>query len=171
MGGEAFKEFWGAYPKREGANPKAPAEQKFANAVKAGADPKEIVAAAGRYAEEIRRGGKEAKFVAQAVTWLNQKRWEDYSAGTANGSSDIPVDIPPELHEDYRNGWRPGLRTSKQIKAEQKEEEDAKSKVEERPAAPKQSNGAEILRDGGEALGSSGIAALRLIANARLRSF
>jgi len=161
MGGEAFKEFWGAYPKREGANPKAPAEQKFANAVKAGADPKEIVAAAGRYAEEIRRGGKEAKFVAQAVTWLNQKRWEDYSAGTANGEIVIPADIPPERHQDWLGGWRPGKITREQALAHKQEVEDAKVKAGSPESKP--SNGAEILRDCGETPGDTRSAALRLI--------
>lgn len=74
-----FEEFWKVYPKRDGANPKEPAKQKFAAAVKSGADPGEITAAAGRYAAECaRKQIAKTDKVAQAVTWLNQKRWGDY---------------------------------------------------------------------------------------------
>src|SRR5215467_2113750 len=51
---EAFEEFWKAYPKRYGANPKQPAFKKFAAAVKSGADAESLIAAAKRYALECR---------------------------------------------------------------------------------------------------------------------
>jgi hypothetical protein len=79
-----FEDFWKVYPKRDGANPKEPAKQKFAAAVKSGADPGEITAAAGRYAAEcMRKQIARTDKVAQAVTWLNQKRWGDYPASAA----------------------------------------------------------------------------------------
>jgi len=77
---ECFERFWAGYPKRDGPNPKAPAFDKFAIAVKNGADPEMIVNSAGRYADEIRSKGKErTEFVKQALTWLNQKLWKDYA--------------------------------------------------------------------------------------------
>lgn len=75
---EAFECFWKSYPKREGSNPKQPASKSFHRAVAAGADPEAIVAGAKRYA--AKQLGKDARFVAQAQTWLNQRRWEDEAA-------------------------------------------------------------------------------------------
>jgi hypothetical protein len=74
-----FDEFWKVYPKRGGANPRFPASLEFDKAVKGGADPPELIAAAKRYADEQRKLrfiGTEK--VAQAKTWLHQRRWEDY---------------------------------------------------------------------------------------------
>lgn len=79
-GSEKFEEFWAVYPKRGlAANPKKPASEKFARAVKSGADPEVIIAAAKRFAEIERRTGRlGTEKVAQAQTWLNQQRWGDY---------------------------------------------------------------------------------------------
>lgn len=75
-----FLEFWKAYPRRDGSNPRAPAEKKFAAIVKSGTDPTEIIAAAGRYAAEMRAKCQErTPFVTQAMTWLSQRRWGDYA--------------------------------------------------------------------------------------------
>lgn len=77
---DAFDRFWLAYPKRGTAsNPKQPARISFDKAVKAGADPEAIIAAAGRF-DAIERAAARAGTdkVAQAVTWLNQQRWGDY---------------------------------------------------------------------------------------------
>jgi uncharacterized protein YdaU (DUF1376 family) len=97
---ECFERFWAAYPRRDGPNPKAPSFDKFAIAVKNGADPEMIVNSAGRYADEVRAKGKErTEFVKQALTWLNQKLWKDYAeadsaprsdAGAAPPSPDMP---------------------------------------------------------------------------------
>lgn len=71
-----FLKFWKAYPKREGANPRAPAEKLFLSAVKSGVDGERIVAAI-----EARVGFDPAKvgteYIPQAVKWLRDKRWED----------------------------------------------------------------------------------------------
>lgn len=73
-----FETFWKAYPKREGSNPKQPALAKFTAAVKAGTDPKSIITGAYAYhAQMTESGDVGSKFVAQAVTWLNQERWND----------------------------------------------------------------------------------------------
>lgn len=75
-----FNDFWLAYPKRLGANPKAPAQKKFLAAVKAGVLPERIVSAAKAYADELRARQKiGTEFVCQAQTWLNQRRWDDYA--------------------------------------------------------------------------------------------
>jgi hypothetical protein len=76
---DAFEAFWKAYPRRSGANPKAPAKAKFDAAVKSGLDPGHLIACASAYrteCEELRIAGSEK--VAQALTWLSQKRWGDY---------------------------------------------------------------------------------------------
>jgi hypothetical protein len=75
-----FDEFWSAYPSRgDHANPKDPARQKFAAAVKAGADPQSIIAGARGYAACMRRKGDlGTRFVCQATTFLQQRRWEEY---------------------------------------------------------------------------------------------
>ena len=73
---EAFAEFWSsAYPKRDGSNPKQPAEQKFIRLVEAGEDPGAIIAGARSYAASVVHS--EPRFTAQAVTWLKQGRWRD----------------------------------------------------------------------------------------------
>ncbi len=74
-----FEEFWKAYPKRKGANPKAPAEVKFLKWVAAGVHPLDIIDGAMAYA----RSSMDiigTPYVAQAITWLNQRRWEDYES-------------------------------------------------------------------------------------------
>jgi hypothetical protein len=88
-GADRFDELWSVYPKRGGAsNPKKPARDKFERAVKAGADPGEIIAAARRYHEIERAAGRAGTDkIAQMVTWLNQQRWNDYPPPIA----DVPV--------------------------------------------------------------------------------
>lgn len=76
-----FQEFWKVYPKRGGANPKIPASKAFGKSRKAGVDPAEIIAAAGRYAAAESKNIN-TPHIAQAVTWLNQSRWVDYPPPT-----------------------------------------------------------------------------------------
>lgn len=69
-----FGAFWAAYPRREGENPKRPASLAYRRARKeAGADV--LLAGAQRYAS--RTAGLDRRFIAQATTWLNQRRWQD----------------------------------------------------------------------------------------------
>ena len=75
---DLFERFWKAYPSRSPHdNPKKPARKKFEAAVKAGADPEQIIAAATYYAQ--RMSEEDRKFVAQAQTWLSQERYLDQS--------------------------------------------------------------------------------------------
>ena len=77
---EWFEQFRVAYPKRDGANPRKPAWDKWFKLMKVGTDPSEIISGAKMYCDEIvRKGQNNTIYVAQAVTWLNQRRWEDYT--------------------------------------------------------------------------------------------
>lgn len=74
-----FEEFWAAYPTRDGSNPKAPAWEKFKVVLKTGVDANTLITSARSYADELRKNRQNStQFVAQAVTWLNEKRWQDY---------------------------------------------------------------------------------------------
>lgn len=70
-----FEEFWNAYPHRGGAKKgRKIAEQKFALAVRKGADQETIIQAAIRYHDDAQviRG-----FSQDPATWLNQAGWEN----------------------------------------------------------------------------------------------
>lgn len=73
----AFEEFWAAYPKRAPhANPKHPAKLLYIKARKElNVSHETIVNAAKSYAATM--AGKDSQLVAQAQTWLRQRRWED----------------------------------------------------------------------------------------------
>ena len=77
---QKFEEAWQGYPKRDGGNPKAPAAKRFLAAVKAGADPQEIIDGVRRYAAaEAKNVG--TPFIPQMVKWLGDQRWLDYGPG------------------------------------------------------------------------------------------
>lgn len=88
---DRFEEFWKAYPRRDGANPRSPAEKKFKALVKSGIDPQIMVAGAAALAlAESGKGNIGTKFIPQAMTWLNQQRWSDHAevAGLLDPKSD-----------------------------------------------------------------------------------
>lgn len=94
-----FARFRAAYPRRAGANPSKPARIAFEKALKRGANPERIIAAAARYGAEQRQLKNEGTpYVCMAVTWLNQERWNDYPEET------IPALVPRTwiLREDPR---------------------------------------------------------------------
>lgn len=71
-----FEEFWAAYPKRNPhANPKKPARLKYETIRKLKVSHETIVNAARKYAKV--RENQDPLYTAQAVTWLNQWRFED----------------------------------------------------------------------------------------------
>jgi len=73
-----FERFKAAFPKRDGANPWQPAEKKFNALVKTGVDPEEMIRSATELArQESARGNIGTKFIPQAITWLNQQRFQD----------------------------------------------------------------------------------------------
>lgn len=91
----SFDRFWSAYPKRQGSNPKAPAEAKFSRAVANGANPEAIIGGARQYANAL--GPKVGtEYVAMATTWLNQKRWQDYQPAEA-----LPLAAPAKVFVEY----------------------------------------------------------------------
>ena len=94
----AFDEFWAAYPKRS-PNPRALAEAAFAAAVKAGAKPAELVAAAGRYAAECAAKAVREEFIVHARTFLAQRRFLDYLA------PEPPVAATPAAAEPAHPWW------------------------------------------------------------------
>lgn len=79
-----FDEFWKAYPRRDGPNPRKPAETKFEALVRTGLDPQTLIDAARKLAsDETARGNIGTRFIPQAQTWLNQQRWSDHAAVAA----------------------------------------------------------------------------------------
>jgi DNA-binding transcriptional ArsR family regulator len=89
-----FTEFWAAYPKRTPyANPKHSAFESYVKARTVLNVPSEtILVAAKAYAQCV--AGENPKHTAQAVTWLNQRRWGDEyePASQAASASDADLD-------------------------------------------------------------------------------
>lgn len=88
-----FDRFWKAYPGRgDHPNPKKPALQRFEAAISRGVSAETIVAGAERYRRYVEGEGTKPQHVAQAVTWLNQERWDDaglpLGSGPASGAAD-----------------------------------------------------------------------------------
>lgn len=120
-----FEDFWKEYPKRDGDNPRKPAEKKFNALVKTGVDPEVMVSGSRKASADARaRGVYGTKFVPQAIKWLNDQRFHDYAVAAVSISSDdglIEVLGEEELHawdnharaegrktypRNSRGGWR-----------------------------------------------------------------
>lgn len=85
----SFDNFWQAYPKRDGANPKHPAQKKFDSIVRNGADANQIVFAAQQFRQQMLDKGKfGTEYVPMAQTWLNQRRFEEYPLEAAEKPAD-----------------------------------------------------------------------------------
>ncbi|MGH3433096.1 MAG: helix-turn-helix domain-containing protein [Thermocrispum sp.] len=67
-----FDAFWASYPRRKA---RQAARTAWDRALKAGAEPSALVAAAQRYAAQ--RAGEDPKYTPHPATWLNQGRWQD----------------------------------------------------------------------------------------------
>ena len=91
-----FRAFWEAYPQRR-PNPRALAEAEFAKAVRAGAVPADLVAAASGYAAEVRRKNLAEDFVVHAATFLRQRRFLAYRPAEAAA----PSTSAPHLDGDH----------------------------------------------------------------------
>jgi hypothetical protein len=96
---EKFDQFWSWYPKRDGANPKAPARKLFLQYIRSGVDPDDITAGARRCREK-ERDKIGTPYIPQAVKWLRDRRWEDYSAELALGDTGPPKPPDPTLPSD-----------------------------------------------------------------------
>lgn len=74
-----FEKFWQAYPRRIY---RADAARAFTTLVeREHVDPQVLAAAAGNYADLVRRRGDAPKFVKHAETFLRNKRWAEYAHG------------------------------------------------------------------------------------------
>jgi hypothetical protein len=111
-----FQKFWIEYPKRgDASNPKKPAKDKFERAVRSGADPEIIIASAKRYREIEQSAGRAGtEKVAQAQTWLNQQRWNDYPAPTTPSGAPAPPDpaMPSDAELRARYAAHPPAETT-----------------------------------------------------------
>lgn len=96
-----FDEFWKIYPRRLGANPKAPASKVFHAAVRQGTDPAAIIGGA-RHCAATERDKIGTPYIPQAVKWLRDRRWEDYAA-PPRASPQVPIGAPTdeELRKKY----------------------------------------------------------------------
>jgi hypothetical protein len=103
--GKIFDEgFWPAYPKREGSNPRAPARSTFLTAVRSGHEPDKIVAAVKKYAASLAKSNHiGTRYVAQAVTWLRQARWEEYE--DAPPSNVVPIGFYAAADSPELDAW------------------------------------------------------------------
>lgn len=91
-----FAEFWAAYPKRDGDNPRKTALRAYAKIIRRGVKPKTLMTAVRAYAEELAAKGRiGTEFVAQASTWLNQERFDRFSA------SPDPAEAKPSGPDTY----------------------------------------------------------------------
>lgn len=70
-----FDAFWSEYPRRKGSNPKQPARVSYERSLRT-ATHEEIMRGLAAY-KQSDPGERGAEFIAQAATWLNQRRWED----------------------------------------------------------------------------------------------
>jgi hypothetical protein len=70
----SFSQFWQAFPKREGDNAEAPARTAWRKAIAAGEQPITIIAAAKAYANSM--AGRDRRYIASAVRWLGERRWQ-----------------------------------------------------------------------------------------------
>jgi DNA-binding MarR family transcriptional regulator len=76
---EWFQAFWQVYPSRHPhANPRGPAHKSFIEALNRGVNPELIIRGAENYRTTVAHSGTDPRYVAQAVTWLDQERWDDY---------------------------------------------------------------------------------------------
>jgi len=88
----AFDEFWQAYPRRAGANPRAPARRRFLDLVAAGVDPAQLISAARRLAaEHAANGTSGTRFVPQAITYLAQARFADEAAPESAPARELDI--------------------------------------------------------------------------------
>lgn len=96
---DGFEGFWAAYPRhrrtrqRGGGGSRAESERLWKRMTSD--EREEAVAAAARYAAYVRQ--PDAEFPAHAVTWLRQRRWEDWHEAVRGDTPDGP---------DRRDGLR-----------------------------------------------------------------
>jgi hypothetical protein len=75
-----FDDFWLVYPRKFGRHA---AEQRFAAAVRGGAEPASIIEGARRYARDVAH--REERFIKEPGNWLRDKAWLDAPSASAGG--------------------------------------------------------------------------------------
>lgn len=101
-----FEEFWQSYPRRDGPNPRKPAEQRFETLVKSGVDPQTMIDAAKKLSsDEQGRGNIGTRFIPQALTWLNQQRWSDHAAVAMAQALALPKKIHVKEGTPQWDAW------------------------------------------------------------------
>lgn len=100
----AFQRFMAAYPRRR-PNPTAPARLKFAELVKAGVDPEQLIAAAGRFAALCAAEKIAPPFVPQARRWLHQREFEDFLTLDAPATADPAQPSPDRPSAGHPLAW------------------------------------------------------------------
>jgi hypothetical protein len=101
-----FEEFWKERPRRDGDDPRKPAEKKFKALVKTGVDPDVIISGAKLAAAAAReRGNYGTKFVPQTVKWLNDQRFIDYAAAAFTEADETKIDWDNQVSR-YKRGFQ-----------------------------------------------------------------
>lgn len=107
---QRWPEFRATYPKREGGQSWPAAEKKYTAFVASGVPEEAIITGARVYAAHLARTGQTGtRFVKHALSWLNQRGWEDeYLTGTGRRQqSDLMDAIDTERREaEARAGYR-----------------------------------------------------------------
>lgn len=85
-----WEEFQANYPRRAGEQGWTAARKKYAAYVADGVTERDMIDGAKRYADNAKAVGNDrTPFVKQAVTWLNQRGWEDEYVAAKPQQSDI----------------------------------------------------------------------------------
>src|SRR5262245_10210482 len=101
-GGQPPDMFWKAEPSRgKASNPRHAARVKFDAAVRDGADPRQIIAAARQWSNAEAENKTDPKYVAMAATWLHQKRFHDYTAPAAEVAGFTAYPDSPQFRAWY----------------------------------------------------------------------
>lgn len=104
-----FELFWDTYPPRAGDRKRAASEDKFKAKVKAGVDPRAIIAGAERYRAYCDATRKtKTELVQQATTWLNNRAWlepfeipdDAPSPPQRNGRKESPTEVYARLERE-----------------------------------------------------------------------
>jgi hypothetical protein len=97
-----FIEFWKTFPRRDSDEQQERTEEQFDTLVKAGADPKVIVAGAAAYCAKVRKQNNYAtRFVKQGWRWLLD---QDFC-----GAAAAPIDTEAKF-EPCANDWRAAVK-------------------------------------------------------------
>lgn len=106
-----FERFWKSYPKREGGNPKKTAWKAWKARIRAGVSADDLIAAASRYADQMRAKGSEGtNFVKQASTFLGpDEHWSEVLRSNVHEFRPRSERPPLREGEFYHPEWEAGI--------------------------------------------------------------